>query len=114
MARISQVTERIGVPKHSELEPDYRLAERNGNVAPYCRLVVEKRASRPANPTSGVSQDGLEQGDAEHVSGQVYLDMPNITRDSEAKSPNVRARIGAGGTPIAISSVSGNVRLRRS
>jgi hypothetical protein len=51
---------------------------------------------------------------AEHVSGQVYLDVPNVTRDSEAKSPNVRARIGAGGTPITISSVSGNIRLTRS
>jgi len=51
---------------------------------------------------------------AEHVSGQVYLDMPNVTRDSEARPPNVRARIGAGGTPITMSSVSGNIRLLRS
>lgn len=51
---------------------------------------------------------------AEHVSGEVYLDVPNVTRDSEAKSPNVRARIGAGGTPITISSVSGSIRLTRS
>src|ERR1041385_5219774 len=46
---------------------------------------------------------------AEGVSGQVYLDVPNVSRDSEAKSPNVRARIGAGGTPITISSVSGDI-----
>ena len=51
---------------------------------------------------------------AEHVSGEVYLDVPNVTRDTEVKSPNVRARIGAGGTPISISSVSGNIRLTRS
>ena len=51
---------------------------------------------------------------AEHVSGQVYLDVPNVTRDSGEKSSNVRARIGAGGTPITISSVSGNIRLTRS
>lgn len=51
---------------------------------------------------------------AESVSGQVYLDVPNVTRESEEKSPNVRARIGAGGTPITISSVSGNIRLTRS
>lgn len=51
---------------------------------------------------------------AEHVSGQVYLDVPNVTRDTEAKSPSVRARIGAGGSPITISSVSGNIRLTRS
>jgi len=51
---------------------------------------------------------------AQQVSGQVYLDVPNVTRDSEAKSSNVRARIGTGGTPITISSVSGNIRLTRS
>ena len=51
---------------------------------------------------------------AKSVSGQVYLDVPNVTRESEEKSPNVRARIGAGGTPIKISSVSGNIRLTRS
>ena len=51
---------------------------------------------------------------AEHVSGEVYLDVPNVTRDSETKSSNVRARIGVGGTPITISSVSGSIRLTRS
>jgi len=51
---------------------------------------------------------------AEHVSGQVYLDVPNVIRESEEKSSNVRARIGAGGTPITISSVSGSIRLTRS
>jgi hypothetical protein len=51
---------------------------------------------------------------AEQVSGEVYLDVPNVIRDSEAKLPNVRARIGAGGTPITISSVSGKIRLTRS
>jgi len=50
---------------------------------------------------------------AEDVSGEVYLDMSNVTRDREAKSPNVRARIGGGGTPIRISSVSGDIRLTR-
>jgi putative adhesin len=51
---------------------------------------------------------------AEHVTGQVSLDVPNVTRDSDEKSSNVRARIGAGGIPITISSVSGNIRLTRS
>lgn len=51
---------------------------------------------------------------AEHVSGQVYLDVPNVVRESEEKSSNVRARIGSGGTPITISSVSGSIRLTRS
>jgi hypothetical protein len=51
---------------------------------------------------------------AESVSGQVYLEVPHVVRESEEKSPNVRARIGAGGTPITISSVSGDIRLTRS
>ena len=51
---------------------------------------------------------------AESISGQVYLNVPNVTRDVYVKSPNVRARIGAGGTPIKVFSVSGNVRLTRS
>lgn len=51
---------------------------------------------------------------AESISGQVYIDMPNVTRDSETKPPNVRARIGEGGIPITILSVSGNIRLTRS
>jgi len=62
----------------------------------------------------GFKSDVNADFNAEHVSGQVYLDVPNVTRDSEEKSPNVRARIGAGGTPITISSVSGNIRLTRS
>jgi len=51
---------------------------------------------------------------AESFSGRVHLDMPNVARDSETREPNVRARIGSGGTPITIFSVSGNVRLRQS
>jgi len=51
--------------------------------------------------------------DAQGISGRVYFDVPNVARDSEEDSPNVRARIGAGGTPISISSVSGNIRLKR-
>ena len=51
---------------------------------------------------------------AESISGQVHFDVPNVTRDREDKSSNVRARIGAGGTPISIRSVSGNIRLARS
>jgi DUF4097 and DUF4098 domain-containing protein YvlB len=62
----------------------------------------------------GFKSDVNADFNAEHVSGQVSLDMPNVTRDSEEKSSSVRARIGAGGTPITISSVSGNIRLTRS
>jgi DUF4097 and DUF4098 domain-containing protein YvlB len=62
----------------------------------------------------GFKSDVNADFSAEHISGKVYLDVPNVVRDSEAKEPNVRARIGAGGTPITISSVSGNIRLTRS
>jgi hypothetical protein len=51
---------------------------------------------------------------AEQVSGHVSLDVPNVSRDSGEESSNVRARIGAGGPPITIISVSGNIRLTRS
>ena len=47
------------------------------------------------------------------ISGQVNLDLPGVTRDSESQLPNVRARIGAGGTPITITSVTGSIRLIR-
>ena len=62
----------------------------------------------------GFKSDVNADFSAEHVSGQVYLEVPNVTRDSDEKSSNVRARIGAGGTRITISSVSGNIRLTKS
>jgi len=62
----------------------------------------------------GFKSDVNADFSAEHVTGQVSLDVPNVTRDSEEKSSSVRARIGTGGTPITISSVSGNIRLTRS
>lgn len=62
----------------------------------------------------GFKSDVNADFNAESVSGQVYLDVPNVTRDNEVKYPNARARIGAGGTPIRIFSVSGNIRLTRS
>lgn len=61
----------------------------------------------------GFKSDVNADFSADSVSGQVYLDVPNVMRDSEVREPNVRARIGAGGTPIEISSVSGNIRLTR-
>ena len=51
---------------------------------------------------------------ADSVTGQVDLNVPNVIRASDEKSSNVRARIGAGGTPIKIWSVSGNIRLKQS
>ena len=62
----------------------------------------------------GFKSDVNADFSAEHVSGRVYLDVPNVTRESEEKSSSVRARIGVGGTPITISSVSGYIRLTRS
>ena len=62
----------------------------------------------------GFKSDINADFNADHISGQVYLEMPNVVRDSDEKSSNVRARIGAGGTPITILSVSGNIRLTRS
>ena len=52
---------------------------------------------------------------AESVSGKVHLDFSNVILDtSESNSSNVHARIGSGGTPIVISSVSGSIRVTRS
>ena len=62
----------------------------------------------------GFKSDVNADFNASSVSGQVYFDVPNVIRDSETNSPNVRARIGAGGIPITIFSVSGNIRLTRS
>ena len=62
----------------------------------------------------GFKSDVNADFNADHISGRVYLDMPNVVRESEEDSPNVRARIGTGGTPITILSVSGSIRLTRS
>lgn len=50
---------------------------------------------------------------AESVTGDVSLNVPNVIRESGENSSHVRARIGAGGTPIRILSVSGNIRLKQ-
>lgn len=62
----------------------------------------------------GFKSDVNADFSADSVSGQVYLNVPNVVRESEERSPNVRARIGAGGIPITISGVSGNIRLKQS
>jgi len=62
----------------------------------------------------GFKSDVNADFNADSVSGQVYLDVPNVIRDSQENSSKVRARIGTGGTPITIFSVSGNIRLTRS
>jgi putative adhesin len=62
----------------------------------------------------GFKSDVNADFNAQHVTGQVYLNIPNVIQDLESKSSNVRARIGGGGTPITITNVSGNIRLTRS
>lgn len=62
----------------------------------------------------GFKSDVNADFSAESISGQVYFEVPNVVRENERNSHNVRARIGAGGTPITIFSVSGNIRLTRS
>jgi DUF4097 and DUF4098 domain-containing protein YvlB len=49
--------------------------------------------------------------DVTNVSGKVYVDVPNAAFEGASDSSNRKARIGSGGSPISISSVSGNVRL---
>ena len=61
----------------------------------------------------GFKNDVNADFSAVSISGQVHLDVPNVVRDTETNSSTVRARIGAGGTPIEITSVSGNIRLTR-
>ena len=51
--------------------------------------------------------------EASSISGGVYVDVPNVTLQGKLNSSNVSARIGSGGAPITISSVSGSVRLTR-
>ena len=56
----------------------------------------------------GMAQTGVPFGDVAFV-----RDFLGILRGAR-HAHNVRARTGAGGTPITISSVSGNIRLTRS
>lgn len=51
--------------------------------------------------------------DVTNISGRVQLDVPNVTLQRAANGSNVKARIGSGGVPISMSSISGSVRLER-
>ncbi len=63
----------------------------------------------------GFKSDVNADFSAAGITGRVYLDLSNVIRDDkDENSSNVRARIGTGGTPIEITSVSGNVRVTRS
>jgi hypothetical protein len=48
---------------------------------------------------------------ADNVSGQVSLDVPDVTIQSRPGAAGLRARIGTGGAPIAIDGVNKDVRL---
>lgn len=48
---------------------------------------------------------------ADNVSGEVSLDVPNVAVRSRPNARAIRARIGAGGEPIATEGVSKDVRL---
>jgi hypothetical protein len=51
---------------------------------------------------------------ATSISGRVELRLPNVVKDINTSPSDTRARIGRGGPPISITSVSGTVLLDRS
>ncbi len=51
--------------------------------------------------------------DVTGCNGSVYADMPNVTILGKLSRQNFRARIGSGGTRIAVDGVNGRVRLSR-
>lgn len=51
---------------------------------------------------------------ATSISGRVELRVPNVVKDSDTNPSDTRARIGRGGPPILITSVSGTVLIDRS
>jgi len=113
-ARVTSISGNVGLEQVNDL---LNVTSVSGSVT--ATLVGLSPQGLHINSVSGsveirFKSDVNADFNAEQVSGEVYLDVPNVTRDSEAKSSNVRARIGGGGTPITISSVSGNIRLTRS
>lgn len=46
-----------------------------------------------------------------HISGKLYLDVPNVTMQSKAGASAVNAQIGTGTHPISIDNISSDVRL---
>lgn len=47
------------------------------------------------------------------INGRVNADVPNVTVVGKLERNNFRARIGAGGTPIIINGINGQVKLTR-
>jgi hypothetical protein len=62
---------------------------------------VELRFSGPLNA----------QLSANHVSGKVSIDVPNVTMQNASSTSAVRVLIGTGGYPITINGVSSSVRI---
>ena len=113
-ARVTSVSGNVGL---GQVNGALNVSSVSGGVK--ATLVSLSPQGIRINSVSGSIEIGFKSDvnadfSAQNVSGQVYFDVPNVTRDSEEKSSSVRARIGAGGTPITISSVSGNIRLTRS
>jgi DUF4097 and DUF4098 domain-containing protein YvlB len=48
-----------------------------------------------------------------HVSGKLYIEVPNVTMQSKAGASAMNALIGTGTHPIYINRVSSDVRLKR-
>jgi hypothetical protein len=112
--RVSSVSGNVGL---GEVNGTVQVSSVSGSVK--TTLVSLSPEGIRINSVSGsveiaFKNDVNAEFNAQGISGQVYLDVPNVIRESEEKSPNVRARIGAGGTTITVTSVSGNVRLTRS
>jgi hypothetical protein len=112
--RVSSVSGNVGL---GEVNGTVQVSSVSGSVK--TTLVSLSPEGIRINSVSGsveiaFKSDVNAEFNAQGISGQVYLDVPNVIRESEEKSPNVRARIGAGGTTITVTSVSGNVRLTRS
>ena len=113
-ARVNSVSGNVGL---GQVNGSLNVASVSGGVKAV--LVSLSPQGIRINSVSGSIEIGFKSEvnadfSAEHISGEVYLDLPNVIRESEEKSSSVRARIGAGGTRITISSVSGNIRLTRS
>jgi hypothetical protein len=112
--RVSSVSGNVGL---GEVNGTVQVSSVSGSVK--TTLVSLSPEGIRINSVSGsveiaFKNDVNAEFNAQGISGQVYLDVPNDIREREEKSPNVRARIGAGGTTITVTSVSGNVRLTRS
>ncbi|MFL6228282.1 MAG: HEAT repeat domain-containing protein [Pyrinomonadaceae bacterium] len=47
------------------------------------------------------------------VKGKVYVELPNVAVQGEMSKSDFRAKVGAGGAPVAVSDVTGTVRLAK-